>query len=87
VEFQKIIKHIQVLREVWAKLNFFSSSSAQFFHLTLLPLGDNVPQGCAEHTGNKETGKTWYGGSDVHYIVRYELVLPFDRLMRRAILD
>jgi hypothetical protein len=47
------MKHIQVLKKVWAKLNFFSSNSAQFLHLTLLPLGDNVPEGCAEHTGNK----------------------------------
>jgi len=87
VEFQKSLKHIQVLREVWTKLNFFSRNSAQFLHLTILPLGDNLPQGCAEHTGNKQTRKTWYGGSDFHYIVRYKLVLPFDHLMRRTILD
>jgi len=53
VEFKKSLKLIHVLREVWAKLKIFSRSSAQFLRLIILPLGDNLPQGCAEHTGNK----------------------------------
>jgi hypothetical protein len=65
----------------------FSSSSAWFLNLIVLPLGDNLPQGRAEQTGNKKTRKTWYGGSDVHDVVRYKLVLPFDHLMRKIILD
>lgn len=31
----------------------FNRCSAQFLNLTILPLGDNLPQGCTEHTGNK----------------------------------
>jgi hypothetical protein len=65
----------------------FSSSFARFLHLTILLLGHNLPQGRTEQTGNKKTRKTRYGGSDVHYVIRNKLVLPFDRLMRKTILD
>jgi hypothetical protein len=61
VEFQNSLQHIHVMREVWVKLSCFSSISAQFLRLTILPLGDNlrVPQGTHRQQIDQEDLVWW----------------------------